>query len=124
MKRVLLIDDDEEVRDSLALMLQSEGYDVVEASNGREVLERDANRSASVVIADLVTLEHDGVESVQSLRQRWPDAPVIAISGTIPSCEEDDKALDRVLAPVCRLQKPFTIDEFLATVRTVLPACA
>lgn len=123
MKRVLLIDDDDEVRDSLTLMLESEGFDVIE-SNGHQGLQSQDTFPASMVITDMVTLEHEGLEAMQSIRRRWPNAPVIAMSGTVPACDEEAEAFDRLLAPVCLLHKPFTIDEFLATVRTVLPACA
>ena len=121
MERILLIDDDKNVRDSLTLTLESAGYSVTNVSNTQEGLYHYQEAPASVVITDVITLEHCGLESIRELRQQAPSIPIIALSGTFQPNDEDEGEFDRTLDPVCTLQKPFTVDELLSTVKTVLP---
>lgn len=122
MEKVLLIDDDRYVRDSLALALETAGYDVADAANVQEGLSHHRSSPASVVITDVVTVEQCGWEPIRALRRQSPDIPIIAISGTVLASDEDTVEFDQTLGPVCTLQKPFTVDEFLSTVKTVLPS--
>ena len=125
MERILLIDDDKYVRDSLTLTLETAGYSVTEASNTQEGLNHHREAPANVLITDVITLEHSGLEPIRVLREQSPTIPIIAISGTVYSNEEEEVEFDRTLGPVCTLQKPFTVDELLSTVKTVLPhSCA
>ena len=124
MERILLIDDDKYIRDSLTLTLETAGYSVSEASNTKEGLKHHRKAPASVVITDVITMENGGRDPIRKLRQQSPTIPIIAISGTVHSNDEEEVEFDRALGPVCTLQKPFTVDELLSTVKTVLPhAC-
>ena len=121
MERVLVIDDDKHVRDSLTLTLKCAGYAVSEAATVREGLAFHEQRPASVVITDEITVEHNGLEHVRELKRHSPFLPIIAISGSVPSTDKDGEDINSTLGAVCRLQKPFTVDEFLSTIKTVLP---
>lgn len=121
MERVLVIDEDEVLRDSLKLTLEWAGYDVSGAANSREGLAFLQEYPTSVVVADDITTDEDGLDHIRVLRSHSPTLPIIAISGTIPSgCPESD-GLNKVLRSVYHLQKPFTVDEFLTTVQTAIP---
>ncbi|HVN76647.1 MAG TPA: response regulator [Thermoanaerobaculaceae bacterium] len=112
---VLLADDEELVRTPLAAALRSVGYEVVEASNGQEVVEKVVGEPHrfSLVVLDLVMPVMDGREALRRLRECTPGVPVIICTGYDPSGDE-------VLAAADLLIKPFSIEEFLTKVADLL----
>jgi two-component system, cell cycle sensor histidine kinase and response regulator CckA len=83
--KLLIVDDDEQVRSVLTLLLESEGYVVVPASNGREAEGLCRKISPDLVITDVVMPDQDGLETIQTICRNWPHLPVIAISGVLAS---------------------------------------
>lgn len=81
MARILLVDDDELVREALTAVLERAGYTIECASNGREGLDRHEEAPFDVVITDIVMPEMEGIEMIRVLKQVSPRVPVIAISG-------------------------------------------
>lgn len=81
MARLLLIDDDAEVRAPLATWLQRHGHDVVEAGNGVEGLAHLEKGPFDIVITDIIMPDMEGIETIMRIRKRWPDLPLVAISG-------------------------------------------
>jgi DNA-binding response OmpR family regulator len=81
MTRILVIDDDELLRQLLRDTLEQVGYEVVEAPNGREGLERFRTMRMDLVITDLTIPEKDGLETIKELRHDSPHVKIIAISG-------------------------------------------
>ena len=81
MKRILVVDDDEFVRSMLRTTLIDAGYDVLDASNGRDALKVFRENPACIVILDIVMPEMEGIEAIQRLRERDPDVKIIAVSG-------------------------------------------
>jgi len=79
-ERILVVDDDESLRDSLALVLGSEGYEVSRAGNGEEALRRLAEAPADVVLCDLRMPGRDGLELLPELARRCPEATLILMS--------------------------------------------
>ena len=69
VKRILLIDDDEAIRLSVAFLLESNGFAVVTATNGREGLRRCDERSPDLVITDVMMPDMDGIETITALRR-------------------------------------------------------
>jgi PAS domain S-box-containing protein len=108
---VLLADDEEMVRTPLALSLRNAGYEVVEAGNGLEAVEKvsAAPHRFALVVLDLVMPVMDGREALRRLRAQTPAVPVIICTGYDPSGDD-------VLAAADILIKPFSIEEFLAKV--------
>jgi DNA-binding NtrC family response regulator len=86
MARILLIDDEEAIRISLATLLRAARHTVVTAKEGREGLELQKKDPADLVITDIVMPGMDGFEFVRRIRGNSPDMPVIAICGN-PSSE-------------------------------------
>ena len=78
--RILVCDDEELVRWSLVEHLRSEGYDVAEATNGRECLEKHAEWSPALVLLDLSMPEMDGMTALRTLREKGSDTPVIILT--------------------------------------------
>ncbi len=81
MARILIIDDQDSVRSMLRHMLETADYDVVEAADGRQGIERYKEDRADLVITDIVMPEKDGIETIMELCRDDPDARIIAISG-------------------------------------------
>ena len=78
---VLVVDDEESIRESLRMILEYEGYRVEEASGGAEALARMADRPPDAVLLDIKMPEMDGLTVLGKLRERGYDMPVLVISG-------------------------------------------
>jgi two-component system nitrogen regulation response regulator NtrX len=81
MKRILVIDDEPAVRETVGRMLERLGYEVALAGDGQEGLRVQTAGPADLVIADLYMPEMDGLELMVEFRRRFPSVPVIAMSG-------------------------------------------
>ena len=81
MKRILVIDDDLQVRQMLRQMLEREGYEVVEAKDGKEGYELYHQAPTDLVITDIIMPKGGGLEVIFELRREFPDVKIIAISG-------------------------------------------
>jgi CheY-like chemotaxis protein len=118
MTRILVIDDDRDIREILAEMLTDAGYEVVEASSGNEGIRLYRHAPFDLVITDLVMPEKDGLEVLMELRKDFPEVKIITLSGNAygGSSLQTSKALGAALT----LRKPFSEKELLDAVREVL----
>jgi CheY-like chemotaxis protein len=78
---ILVVDDDAAIRDSVAMLLQSSGYEVTTATNGFEALLQLKRRLPAVVVSDLKMPQMSGFELLSVVRRRFPQISVIAMSG-------------------------------------------
>jgi CheY-like chemotaxis protein len=78
--RVLLVDDEESLRITLAANLELEGWEVVEASSGEEALELAETQAFDLVLSDIKMPGMNGVELFRALRAKWPTVPCILMS--------------------------------------------
>jgi CheY-like chemotaxis protein len=81
MAKVLIIDDDTAVRDALKAVVETAGHEVALAVNGLEGLKALGQFRADVVVTDLLMPVKEGIETIKEMRRKWPDLPVVAISG-------------------------------------------
>jgi CheY-like chemotaxis protein len=81
MPSILIIDDEEDVRDALRMVLERAGHQVRIASNGNEALALQREEPAQLVITDIIMPEKDGVRTIKEMRQEFPGLRIIAISG-------------------------------------------
>src|SRR6516162_11255194 len=104
---ILVVDDEAQIRNTLRGVLSDEGFDVVEAENGRVALDVLAQQPPRLAIVDIWMPEMDGIELVQRMRTQAPGVPIIVISGhgTIETAVRviRDGAFDF-------LEKPFQLD--------------
>jgi len=82
LPKVLVIDDDDTVRESFLHYLEDNDYTIIEASNGREGLDRFAQENPDIVLVDLRMPEVDGHQVLKTISKDSPDTPLIVISGT------------------------------------------
>ena len=81
MGSILIIDDEEDIRDALQMVLESVGHDVKVASNGNEAVELQRGEPADLIITDIIMPGNDGVDIIKEIRQEFPGIRIIAISG-------------------------------------------
>lgn len=120
MKLVLVIDDEAAVRAVLDRILRRAGYDVVQACNGSEGLERIEQDAPDLVITDLVMPEREGLDTITEIGKRFQGLPVIAMTGA--DAGELYLSIAGKLGAVRVLSKPFTNDQLLEAVESVFLA--
>ena len=120
MARILLIEDNDALRTTLAELIALAGHTVVEAGNGREGLDLFTHAGADLVITDLVMPEIEGLEVVRQLRAHAP-VNVIAISGGGRASAAVYLEAARLLGAARVLHKPFTTAVLLAAIDELLP---
>jgi two-component system KDP operon response regulator KdpE len=114
--RVLVIDDEPQIRKFLEIALRSQGYLVDEAASGREGLEHLATQGADLVVLDLGLPDLDGHEVLREIRA-WSQVPVIVLSVRASETQKV-RALDAGAHDY--VTKPFGIQELMARVRALL----
>jgi two-component system, chemotaxis family, chemotaxis protein CheY len=109
--RILVVDDDNAVRLLLRSMLERRGHSVVEAENGAEGLQYYRTAPADLVITDIQMPVMDGLQMIKALRDEFPTAKIIAISG-----EKVGLAAAQPLSQGT-FEKPLYMQEFLDAVQ-------
>jgi CheY-like chemotaxis protein len=120
-RRVLIIDDESEVRLLLNRTLTQAGYEVVAVASGNEGTRACRQYSFDLIIIDMVMPEKDGLETMMEIRRGSPNARIIAMSGAPRAPIMDPLNLAVKLGAVASITKPFTPDEFLGSVLQHLP---
>ena len=120
MARVLLVDDDTLVRDSLTFALEDAGHEVVPAGNGDEGLAALERETFDVVILDILMPEREGIETIREIRKRWKTLPVLAMSGGDKTGWSDFLRMASNLGATDTLAKPFTATELVTRVARLL----
>jgi DNA-binding NtrC family response regulator len=118
--RVLVVDDEEEIRSAMARALQRAGHEALEAANGSEGLELLKAQPVDLVITDLVMPEMEGMQFIRELAQLRPGTRVIAVSGGGLWDKRSLLAVAEMLGAIRTLSKPFELKEFLSLVDEVL----
>ena len=113
---LLVIDDEAQIRKFLRISLSAQGYQVVEAGNGRDGLAQAALAKPDLVVLDLGLPDMDGKDVLAELRE-WSQVPVLVLS---VRASEGEKVLALDGGANDYVTKPFAIQEFLARVRVLL----
>ncbi len=115
-RRVLIVDDDPQLRETVTLVLQTQDYQVFAAPTGKDGLSQAANAAPDLIILDVMLPDMEGFEVVRELR-RLSNVPVLMLTGRTESTDIVsglDSGADDYLT------KPFKPDELLARVRALL----
>ncbi len=81
MARILVIDDDDQVRELLRQMMEHAGHEAVVAADGQIGMRMHREQPADIIVTDIIMPEKDGWEAIVELRKEFPDVKIIAISG-------------------------------------------
>jgi CheY-like chemotaxis protein len=116
-RRILVVDDEPQIRSMLRDWLQRTGYDVSEAPDGKQAIELLCRESFDLVIADILMPEKDGLEVIMYLQREKPLTRCVAMSS--PSNRVFLQSA-QLLGATRVIEKPFTGAEMEAAVRDVL----
>ena len=113
-RKILVLEDEENIRSFLVLNLKRSGYEVIEAETGEEALEKyHANQDIAVAVLDVMLPEMDGFEVLGHIREKH-DTPIIMLTARE---EETDKVLGLELGADDYITKPFSMRELMARVK-------
>jgi len=116
-RRILVVEDDLAILTGLSMNLRFEGYEVLQAQDGRQGLARALDEAPDLVVLDLMLPELNGYEVLKELRQRGRDTPVVVLSA---KGGEHDKIVGLNLGADDYVVKPFGLQELLARIKAVL----
>lgn len=122
MARILLIDDQEEIRSMMSALLTEVGYEVESAGDGEEGMKLFRDNPFELIITDVVMPEKEGLEVIAEIRKEFPFTKVIAVSGGGAHSNLGYLTIAERLGADRTFSKPFKIDAFLEAVRELLPA--
>jgi DNA-binding response OmpR family regulator len=120
MARILLIDDDEPVRQMLRATLTSAGHTVEEACDGKEGIARYHPDHTNLVITDLIMPEKDGLETIAELKWKYPSVKILAVSGGSRMCPADQLNVAKKMGADHILAKPFSTAKLLAIINELI----
>ena len=124
MVRVLVIDDDDLVRDTLGFMVESAGHSAIIAKSAEEGLLAMETGPADIVVTDMFMPDRNGIEFISELRRRFPQTRIIAISGGGQAGDVEILEAAQNAGATAVLQKPFGPEELDETIAHVLSAQA
>ena len=104
-KRILLVDDQQSVRQAIALLLSLDNHTVVEAANGTEALALFNPGGFDLVITDFQMPQMNGNELAAKIKLAWPPQPVLMITAYAEQLEGSDNPVD------AQLDKPFQLED-------------
>lgn len=79
--KILIVDDDDRIRELFRMWLEREGHEVFEAENGRKGVEVQLRASVDMLICDLIMPVQEGIETITQFAEEFPEIGIIAISG-------------------------------------------
>ncbi|MCI5164437.1 MAG: response regulator [Candidatus Electrothrix sp. AX5] len=120
MRKILVIDDDEQIRKLLYQVMEQAGFEVQVAADGRKGLSLFEESFYDLVITDLIMPEQEGIETITFLRKNYPQVKIIAISGGGRIGPETYLPLSLELGANLAFAKPFSIDQITNAVKELL----
>ena len=120
MADIMIIDDDAAIRRILKRVLEAAGHSIREAGDGKTALRHFAGNPADLVISDIYMPDMGGIEFLTRVREAFPDAKIIAMSGGGPLAKDRVLGAASVLGAVDVMEKPLTVEEVERTVERAL----
>jgi CheY-like chemotaxis protein len=120
MAGILLVEDDHDLRTMLKSSLQKGSHLIIEASDGKEALQKFKSLLIDLVITDLVMPEQDGIGLIMELKKIKPDIKVIAISGGGKAGPANYLSIAETLGADAVFAKPFSLNSFQEKVEEIL----
>jgi len=113
MKRILIIDDNSAVRETMARILQLAGYETITAGDGNEGLARMRKEKPDLIITDIIMPEKEGIETIREILIEQPNARIIAVSGGGRHANMDFLEAARKLGAMEVIEKPFEPEDLV-----------
>jgi two-component system, chemotaxis family, chemotaxis protein CheY len=119
-RRILVVDDDQGIRQTLQIALCNAGYDVIQARDGEEATRLWHETGPDLVITDIHMPQKSGLLLIEDLRAHSAATPVIAMTDGGPGTDYKLLGLAKILGAVRTVTKPFTLDEMVQAVNREL----
>ncbi|HOD70967.1 MAG TPA: response regulator [Deltaproteobacteria bacterium] len=118
-KKILAVDDSASIRQMVCFTLQKEGYEVIEASDGRDALSKIGASAVNMVITDLHMPNMNGVELIQALRANpsFKFTPIVMLT---TESHQDKKDMGKQAGATGWIVKPFKPEQLIAVVKRLL----
>ena len=116
-EKILLVDDEEMIVESIEYALAQEGYEVVKAFDGQEALQQVQLSKPNLIVLDLMLPKLSGLEVCRLLRREQNDVPIIILT---PTGEEIDRVIGLEVGADDYLIKPFSLRELVARIKALL----
>lgn len=120
MASILVIEDNEKTRQLLHQVLEHEGYEVLEASNGEEGLDLQRKTPADLIITDIIMSKKEGIETIVDLKIEFPNIKIIAMSGGGRVGPDNYLDLAASFGAERTFTKPFKFSELLTAIEELL----
>jgi DNA-binding NtrC family response regulator len=119
MSHILVIDDDEQVRNYFRFLLEEHGYQVDTAINGIAGIKKVKESDFNAVILDLIMPEKEGIETLMELRREHPEINVITVSGGGKMSPDNYLPVTKTLGAAYAFQKPVNQKEILSALEHI-----
>ena len=108
--RVLVVDDNQDMRESTRYLLQLIGYQAETAGDGQHALEIQRERPVDILLTDIFMPGKDGIETIEAFRREWPQVKIVAMSGGGEVAMRDYLSVAPDIGADAILRKPFTLE--------------
>jgi CheY-like chemotaxis protein len=108
--RVLVVDDNRDMRESTRHLLRLMGYDAEVAMDGQQAMEIHRARPAQVLLTDIFMPGKDGMETIEAFRRQWPEVKIVAMSGGGSVATRDYLSMAPDIGADATLRKPFSLE--------------
>jgi DNA-binding response OmpR family regulator len=122
MKKILVIEDNAIVRNTVMRILESAGYTVVTANDGLQGFDLFRKEQPDLVISDIIMPQQEGIGTIRQILAERPGTKIIAISGGGRIGNTDFLSIARKMGAVDALPKPFDPDDLLGRINNCLKA--
>ncbi len=117
--KVLVADDDVVVLSMITTILEKHDFDITQVDNGAKAVEKALAQKFDLIITDIMMPEIEGIEVISEIVDKWPESKIIAISSEGRTGFTSFLQIAETVGATASIQKPFTPDELLETIRSL-----
>lgn len=117
---ILIVDDNQDIRDFMQIALEAAGYAVHTATEGEQALVMQRERPADLLVTDIFMPGREGISTIAGFKAEFPGTRIVAMSAGGGSGKQDFLSAATLIGADATLRKPFTADQLVETVHSVL----
>jgi len=118
--KILVVDDNQDIRDFMQIALEAAGYSVHTAMEGEQALAMQREFPADVLVTDIFMPGREGISTIEGFKAEFPGTRIIAMSAGGGTVKRDFLSAAALIGVNATLRKPFTVTQLLETVRAAL----
>lgn len=123
LKRILVVDDEQDIRIYLSTLFEDQGYETIQAKDGEEAMQRMLAEAPDLITLDISMPEKSGIRFFREIKtdERWKKIPIIIVTGVSEDFKNFISSRHQIPAPEGFVSKPVSPEEILNLVRTLTP---